>query len=80
MPLRSTKVFTPYGGALQKPHDILLKFNKVMIGPKYITWNCNCGNERLWVSSSTTICLKCDTEKHGFQVITDLLHEVIRGD
>ena len=45
-----------------------------------ITWNCECGDERLWVSESSTICLRCDTEKHGFQAITKFLDEVIRGN
>ena len=48
---------------------------------RYATWFCrNCGNERLCVGDGNSICLNCDTEKHGFQAITDLLHEVIRGD
>ena len=76
------------------PHDILLTFNKFMednwreglvtteenqVG--YVRWFCrDCGNERLWVSDGASICLKCDPEKHGFQAITNLLHEVIQGD
>ena len=44
----------------------------------YVRWYCkDCGNERLWVNDGSTICLKCDTEKHGFQAVTDLLHEVL---